>query len=409
MEKFLKIYNNAFSIIILAILGGLLGFYFKDQIFFLKPFGDLFINLIKMLLVPVIFFTVINATSTLNNHTNALQLGGFSFLYFFLTSFISGVLGVLLAYYFTPGAGIVTLPKEFLTLPPDLSNVGDMKMVGFWDFVFGMIPKNPIKSLTEGNLLPILFFAIFVGIGISYSKSKDKEVLVKTVSATSDMFMWMVKKVMFLAPAAVFCLMAYLVGSIGVEIVYLVAKLFFVILLGLFIWIYLFLGGFISLVSRVSYIKFIKSIMPLKLFAFSTSSSIVSLPKNMEACDNMGVSKDISRFILPIAATLNMNGSSLFYSIVTVFFAQMFNVPLDLYAYILIAFTASLGSMATPGVPGLSLTVVMVMLVANVPLIGLPLIIAIDRILDMFITTTNVVGDTSCAVVADRIFSKKER
>ena len=409
MDKLLKIYNNAFSIIILAIVGGVLGFYFKDQIFFLKPFGDLFINLIKMLLVPVIFFTVINATSTLNNHSNALQLGGFSFIYFFLTSFLSGILGVLLAYYFTPGLGITSLPKEFLTLPAELSHVGDTKMVGFWDFVFGMIPKNPIKSLTEGNLLPILFFAIFVGIGISYSNSKDKDILVKTVSASTDMFMWMVKKIMFLAPAAVFCLMAYLVGSIGVEVIYLVAKLFFVVILGLFIWIYIFLGGFVAVFSRVSYINFIKSILPLKLFAFSTSSSIVSLPKNMEACDNMGVSKDVSRFILPIGATLNMNGSSLFYSVVTVFFAQMFGVDIDLYTYILIAFTASLGSMATPGVPGLSLTVVMVMLVANVPLIGLPLIIAIDRVLDMFITTTNVVGDTSCAVIADRFFTKDKK
>ncbi|MCL2567389.1 MAG: dicarboxylate/amino acid:cation symporter [Alphaproteobacteria bacterium] len=407
MTKFLKIYNHAITIIILAVIGGFVGYLFGDKIFFLKPFGDLFINLIKMLIVPVIFFTVINATSNLNSHSNAVSLGGFSLFYYLLASTVAGLLGVAIAYYLAPGVGIAALPQEYLTLPKDLENVGGSMTIGFWDFIFGMIPKNPIKALTEGNLLPILFFAIFVGIGISYSSHKDKDILIKTIASASDVFMWMVKKIMFLAPIAVFCLIAYLVGSIGIEVVYLVAKLFLAIILGLLIWIYIFLGGLAAIFSKASYFKFVKTILPLQALAFSTSSSLVCLPKNMETCEKLGVSKEIYNFVLPIGTTLHMNGSALYYSVVTVFFAQMFGVPLDFYTYILIAFTAALGAMATPGVPGLSLTIVMVLMVANVPLIGLPLIIAIDRILDMFITTTNVIGNTTYTTLAERLFGKK--
>ncbi|MDR0484703.1 MAG: dicarboxylate/amino acid:cation symporter [Alphaproteobacteria bacterium] len=407
MEKFLKIYNNAITIIVLAILGGFCGYIFGDKIFFLKPFGDLFINLIKMLIVPVVFFTVINATSNLNSHSNAVSLGGFTLIYYLCASTISGLLGVLLAYYLEPGIGVMKLPQEFLTLPKELQNVAASTNVGVWDFIFGMIPNNPIKALTEGNLLPILFFAIFVGVGISYSQNKNKDTLIKTIDAGSDIFMWMVKKIMFLAPIAVFCLIAYLVGSIGIEVVYLVAKLFLVIIIGLLIWVYVFLGGIASIFSNGSYFKFVKTIIPLQILAFGTSSSLVCLPKNMEVSEKLGASKEINNFVLPIGTTLHMNGSALYYSVVTVFFAQMFGVPLDFYTYILIAFTAALGAMATPGVPGLSLTIVMVLLVANVPLIGLPLIIAIDRILDMFITTTNVLGNTVYTTVAQRIFGKK--
>ncbi len=407
MNTFLKYYNSPVSIITLAFLGAISGLIFKENTYFLKPIGDLFINLIKMLLVPVIIFTVINATSKLNDHANALQLGVFGFIYFFITSFFAGCLGVFLAYYLSPGIGITSLPTEFLTLPANLSNINPNVKIGFWDFIFGMIPNNPFKAITEGNLLPILFFAIFLGIGVSYSKNKDKVVVINIVSATSDILMWMVKKVMLLAPIAVFSLMAYLLASIGIEIIYVVGKLFLVVIGGLFIWLYLVLAGSVGLFSKISYWSFVKHIIPLKIVAFSTSSSLVSLPKNIETCDKIGINHNISSFILPIGATLNMNGSSMFYSIVTVFFAQMFGVNLDMYTYFLIAITATLGSMATPGIPGLSLTVVMVMLVANVPLIGLPLIIAIDRILDMFITTVNVIGDTSCAVIADKVFAKK--
>lgn len=410
MKNLFKYYNSVAGILILAVLGIIIGYVFGEDIVFLKPFGDLFISLIRMMLIPIIFFTLVNATASFNEHKNALHLGGFALIYFFVTSFLSGLFGVMIAYYLQPGYGIAgELPNELLTLSNDLKDVGNVKLLTFWDFVFNMIPNNVFKSLADGHVLPILFFAIFMGIGISYTKNENKKFVSNAISVINDVMMWMVAKIMYLAPIAVFSLMAYLVGFIGIEVVFLVSKLFAIIISGLIIWLYVVQALIVSTTTRVSYIKFIRTILPLQLLAFSTSSSLVSLPKNLEVCQKMGADSKIASFILPLGATLNMNGSAFYYCVVTVFFAQMFGVKLDMHLYILIPFVAALASMGTPGVPGLSMTIIMVMVVANVPLLGVPLIIAIDRILDMFITTVNVIGDTACVLISNRIFGNKNQ
>ena len=408
MNKLFKYYNTAASIIIFACLGIVAGLFLKDKIFFLKPIGDIFIYLIKMMLIPIVFFTLVNATARFNEHKNAIQLGGFSFLYFFTTSFLSALFGVLVVTFLTPGLGIGGLPSNFLATADNLKDLEGVKLGSFWDFISSMIPQNVFQSFSEGNILPILFFSIFLGIGISYVKSDYKTNLINNFAVINEVLLWMISKIMYLAPIAVFVLIAYLVGSIGLEIIFLLSKLFAIIIVGLLLWIYVFLGLFIQLFSNISYWKFVKTIVPLEVIAFSTSSSLVSLPKNLDTCKRFGVGADIARFMLPLGATLNMNGSSFYYCVLTLFFAQLFGVHIEPYTYFLIPFTAALASMGTPGIPGLSLTIVMVMIVANVPLIGIPLVIAIDRILDMFITTTNVVGDTCGVLIADRIFGKKD-
>jgi Na+/H+-dicarboxylate symporter len=213
--------------------------------------------------------------------------------------------------------------------------------------------------------------------------------------------MLLIKSIMYLAPVGVFALMAYLLATTGLDILYTLLKLILVLILGLVFWIYGVLGLVIIFFTKVKYIDFIKKIIPLQLVAFSTSSSLASIPTNMSVCENLKVNQNVYRFTLPIGATIHMNGSALFYCVVTIFCANFFNIDLSFTTYLIMAVVAMLGSIATPGVPGLSLTVVMVLGVAGVPLAALPLIIAVDRVLDMFITVANAVGDTVATTFVD--------
>lgn len=408
MNMYVKYYLSGLNILLLAVLGSICGYLFHDKVLFLKPFGDVFISLIKMLIIPIIFFTVLKATSLLGEHNKAIKLSVFSLLYFLGSSFLAGLLGVALSLYLQPGLGVGSLPQQFLSMSQDMKAAATTQIVTLWDFIFNMIPLNPVKAMADGNLLPVLFFSIFVGVALSYVKHKDKDSVIKSIDVYAEVFLWIIAKVMYLAPIAVFCLMAYLVATIGLNVIYLVGKLFLTVIVGHIIWVYGVLATLAMFSGKVSYFQFVKTIFPLQLIAFSTSSSLVSLPKNMETCTKLGADKKIMSLILPLGATLNMNGSALYYVVVTMFFAQMFQVDITFYTYILIALTAAFGSMATPGVPGLSLTIIMVILVAHVPLIGLPLIFAVDRILDMPITSVNVVGDTTATMLASRLFGESK-
>jgi Na+/H+-dicarboxylate symporter len=404
MKNIFKAYNSTTSILLLAILGGIFGFIFPNQVDYLKPIGMLFISLLKMLIVPIIFITVLHAIISIKSEHKIIKLAGFTFGYFFVSSLVAGVVGIIIALYLDIGYVNIQLPENFFDMGDNIKNLqNSVKPLSFWDFIFGIIPNNPFLAIVEGKLISVVLFAVFLGIGITNVKHESKQSFINGVAILNEALMFIIKKIMYLAPIATFCLMAYLLGTMGFDILYQVGKLIGVVVLAQGIWVYLFLATIVAVITKKSYLSFVKQILPLQIFAFSTSSSLVSLPKNMETCDKLGVKKTVSSFVLPLGATLNMNGSSLFYAVVTIFFANMFGVSLTFGDYFLIALIATLGSMATPGVPGLSLTIVMVMVAVNVPIIGLPLIFAIDRILDMFTTTVNVIGDTSAAVIANEV------
>lgn len=405
--RFVNYYKSTTSILLLCLLGIILGYYYGDGAILLKPIGDLFIALIKMMLIPIVLFAIIQSMSSLQNHSSAFKIGSFALLYFFLSGFISALFGIMLANFMEPGVGLSSLPKDLFASSEEVQNMAKNTSISLSKFLFNIIPNNPFDSIAKSSLLQIVFFGIFFGIALSYVKNDKKQIVVDGVVVINDTLMWMIDKIMYLAPLAIFSLMSYLVANIGLDLVFLLAKLFVVIILACFIWIYVILGLCVVLFSKVSYLDYVKTTAPLSMFAFSTSSSMVSLPKNMETCDKLGVSKETSRFILPIAANMNMNGSAFYYTIVTIFFAQIFNVDLSIETIFLMAFIASFGAMATPGVPGASLTIIMVMVVANVPLIAIPIFFAIDRILDMFITMVNVLGDTVCSLIADKVIVKK--
>ncbi|MGL6154051.1 MAG: dicarboxylate/amino acid:cation symporter, partial [Cetobacterium sp.] len=274
--------------------------------------------------------------------------------------------------------------------------------------IMSIIPSNPFKSLIEGNILQIIFFSLFLGICLSKLEEKKQKPVIDILETINDVLIKMIEKILILAPIGVFGLMANSIALFGINILVLVLKLFGVFTLSLGLIHFGMLPGFVKLFTGISPLKFIKTLAPAQILAFSTASSMATLPTNTQCCEKLGVENSTASFILPLGATINMNGNAMLYGLVTMFFAQMFDVHIGLHQYIGIILTSVLGAVGTAGVPGPSLLVVAVLASAGVPVVALPLVFGIDRIMDMMRTSTNILGDASCAVIMDRILKKEE-
>ncbi|MFL1780424.1 Dicarboxylate/amino acid:cation symporter family protein [Candidatus Hepatincolaceae symbiont of Richtersius coronifer] len=398
----LRFWGSSLNIFIFAIIGVIAGLAFGEKVIFLKPIGDIFIQLIRMLIVPVVMFSILNSTSQLANTNNAGKVSFFGFLYFFVTSVAAGVLGIMFAKIFNVGLGLQGVPASLLTGDQLYSSPEIAKQPSFWEFIINIIPSNPIAALVQGNILQIITFFAFLGVAISYLKNDYKDNLLQSINVLNEALLWIMSKVMLITPLAVLSLIAYATGTLGLEILFLTLKFLFIFLLGCIFLVYGVFGLIMKYFSNVPYRTFVKKIIPLQIISFTTASSLVSLPTNLMVCDRLKLNKNISNFILPIGATVNMNGNAMYFSMSAIFFAHMFNIDITFTGYIAIVLASILGAIGTSGVPGPSLLIVAVLVVINVPLAGLPLLFAVDRIFDMIRTSINVVGDTTCVGVLDK-------
>ncbi|WP_281615794.1 dicarboxylate/amino acid:cation symporter [Flammeovirga sp. SubArs3] len=398
--KFFKI-DLGVAILIAMVLGAALGAIFGEDVSVIAPVGKIFIKLLSMLVVPLVFFSIIMGAQALGQSKNAGKIGTLTFGYFGLTSFIAVFFGIIFPVLFKPGSGldISDLAKDMM----DSSLVSKGEVAGFWDTMLGAIPANPFRSLTEGSILQIILFSLFFGVGIGKLPDEKRELVSKTIEGINDVLTWMIIKVMWIAPCGVLSLMADAVGTFGFDVLSSIGQLFILYMVALLIVAYPMFGAFVHLFSNVSAKKFFKEMMTPQIFAISSASSLATLPLNYEACDNMGVKKSISSFVLPLGATVNMAGNAVFNPMVAIFFAQLYNIPLGFGDYIAIAIVSVLGAVGTAGVPGPTLLSVAVLMAVGIPVEALPLIFGVDRIFDMFRTAVNITGDASCAVVMEKI------
>lgn len=387
------------QIVIAMILGIIVGILMKDSAQMFSPLGDIFISLIKMLVVPLVAFSVIGGASSIGDAGRAGKVGIVTFLYYMGTTVIAVVLGLLFGEMFGPGNGLDLSSVKHLF---SVANAGSGETPSFWETILGIIPVNPIKSFTDGNILQILFFCLFLGFGISSLQTDKRESILSFVNSVTDAMIWMIKKVMIVAPIGVFGLMASSVGTFGYDVLLPIVKLFFVYLLVILLHGFGVYPILLKLFSKVSIKEFYKKMSRPQLVALSTSSSMATLPITFETCEEeLGVKKSTCSFVLPLGATINMDGNAIYYALCAVFFAQFFGIDLTLGQYIAIIVTATVGSIGQAGVPGPSLLVVAVLLSAGIPIEGLPLLYAADRIFDMIRTALNITGDASCAVIVD--------
>lgn len=402
MAKILK--NNTFRLITALILGVIFGgimkflpdwMYVDDIIVngFFRLLGNGFLELVKMTVMPLVFVSLVCGVSSFGDTKKLGSVGIKTLTVFFVTTLMAIVLAISLALIFKPGIGLNMnlVSQNTQYIPKQAKSVIDIML--------DIIPSNPIKAMSKGNLLQVLVFALFFGISLG-SVGKEAEPLIKIFSIINDCIMKIVSMIMAITPIGVFALISNTVYSIGFESLLGILKMSIVVVLALVIQSFVVYGLIYKLFTGFSFKKFLKNYTKIAGIAFSTSSSNAALPFSMEMMEKMGVNKAIYRFVLPIGATINMAGTAVMQGVSAVFIAQAYGLNLSLSSMITITVTAILASVGAAGVPGVGMIMMtMVLESAGLPVEGIALIIGIDRLLDMLRTVVNVMGDCICAVV----------
>lgn len=394
------------ALILGAIVGLLLNIFAKDIFDILDPYlftplGKIFLNLISMLVVPIVFLSIVLGSAGLGDPKKLGRIGLKTIVFFLMTTCIAIVIGLSLANVIDPGLveGIDKTQSEGFETE-DAPPVGETLM--------NIIPKNPLTAMTEGNMLQIIAFAIFIGFGLTALGDKTKGIL-KLVEQGNELMMYLVTLVMKFAPYGTFGLIASAIGSQGMSALKAMWLYFVVVLAALIIHAIVTYGGTILLLAKKNPLWFFKNFSPAMSVGFSTSSSNATLPISMDvAQQRLGVSKSVSSFVQPLGATINMDGTAIMQGVATVFIAQVYGVDLSLEQLITVVLTAVLASVGTAGVPGVGLILLaMVLSSVNLPVEGIGLILGIDRLLDMARTSINISGDAACALFVSE--SEKKR
>ncbi|WP_261602226.1 dicarboxylate/amino acid:cation symporter [Photobacterium sp. TY1-4] len=396
--------NIGVQVVIAMCVGTLVGAMMGHSASMFAPLGSIFIHLIKMLVIPLVAVAIISGAAGLGSSQSAGKVGFATLGFFGFTSAVAVALALFMGEVFQPGVGVDLTGVEGM-FSNAYADKGDLP--SFWATVLGMIPTNVFQSLNEANILQILVFCLFFGIALSKLEKDRRDPLINGVNAIVDAMVWMINVVMKIAPLGVFGLMADAVGTFGFSALMVVFKLFVVYVGAILIYGFIFYPLMLKLFSNTSPIKFLSVMKKPQAVALSTASSMATLPVTMEVCeDELNVKNSTASFVLPLGATINMSGNAIYYGLVAIFFAQMFNVDLSMGAYIAIIITSTLGAVGQAGVPGPSFLVVAVLLSAGIPIEGLPLLFALDRIFDMIRTALNITGDAACAVIINDTIDK---
>ncbi len=371
----------------------------------IKPVGDLFIRLIRMIVVPLVFSSLFVGTASLGDIRKLGRIGLKTVVYYLCTTAIAISIGLILGNLFSPGENLNQVTKEKLMVSYRAEAETRIEIAerkpGVVETLTRIVPSNPIESLAEANMLQIIFFALLFGIAVTLVPDNKGKPAVDFFDAVSEAMIRMVHIVMNFAPIGVLALIAAVVGRFGSEILLSLLKYSLVVVAGLALHVVLVYSSAIRLFSGIGLIQFFRAIRPAQLIAFSTSSSNATLPVTMECVEeNLGVSEEISSFVLPLGATINMDGTALYQGVAAVFIAQVYGISLTLGDQLTIVLMATLASIGAAGVPGVGIiTLAMVLQTIGIPLEGIALILGVDRILDMCRTVVNITGDATAAVV----------
>ncbi|MFC1236506.1 dicarboxylate/amino acid:cation symporter [Vibrio sp. F74] len=380
------------KIVIGMIAGVIVGAIMGPDAEVLKPIGTLFINAIKMLIVPLIFCSLIVGVTSMQDSRKMGRIGAKAIILYLGTTAIAITIGLGLAAILTPGEGLNMVAQDSTTMGKDAPPLVQT--------LLNIIPKNPVGALAAGNILQIIVFALGLGISLTLIGEKAKPAIAVFESLAEAMYK-LTELVMKLAPYGVFGLMAWVAGKYGIDILLPLIKVIAVAYLGSLIHVLVFYTGIISFVGRLSPIRYIKALTNPAAVAFTTTSSSGTLPATLKASrEELGVSKGVASFVLPLGATINMDGTALYQGVCALFIAQAFGIDLEMSDYVLIILTSTLASIGTAGVPGAGLIMLsLVLTTVGLPIEGLAIVAGIDRILDMARTTVNVCGDMMVSVL----------
>ncbi len=367
--------------------------YLALEKFVIAPIGDVFLKLLLVAIVPIVFLAIAGGIMELGQDKDKLRRVSIKAVtYYFLTTLFAVIIGVGLAYLIKPGA--TGHPTALLELKHN------MQSVSMIDTIVSMFPKNIFASLTEGNMLQIMVFAIFFGIAIVVMGGKESNRVKELVHYFTSVMIEMIKIIMKFAPIGVFCLLVKAVATQGYSTIIGLALYVITILIGLVLQFVLVYTPILIFAAKINPFTFIKNIGEVAAVAFATSSSKATLPISMEVTEKrFGVSRDMVRFLIPLGASINMNGAAIMQGVGIIFISQIYHVDLSFPMLCTIIFTAIFTSAGAAGVPsGATIMLTSILLMVGIPAEGIALIMGVDRIVDMCRTVVNISGDIVCAV-----------
>jgi Na+/H+-dicarboxylate symporter len=387
------------QVVIGLVLGVLAGIVMKEDAASFKVLGTVFFNLIKMVMVPLIIFAILSGITSMDDPKNFSRVGIKGVAAYLSTAMFAVVIGLVAGNLFQPGVGLNISPEQLsASPPPDTAK----QAPGVGEFLLNLIPTNALRAMTEDHFLQVIVFTMFFGIMVNLAGEKSQTI--KTlIRETAGVLFRMIEAIVKLAPLAVFGFMAWVVGSMGVEILLTLIKLVACVVAAC-IFQYMLFGVMLAVFGKLSPMPFYRKMLTTQLMAFSTSSSKATLTTAMrELQQKVGASERNTHFLLPLGACINMDGTAIYLGICAVFFAQMFGIHLGFHEYLVLILTSTLGSIGAAGIPSGSIIFMgMVLGSVGIPIEGIGLILGVDRILDMVRTTVNITGDCAITLMIDR-------
>lgn len=385
--------------IALALAGGVLGGLLLGEgaVPFVKPLGQIYLNLIKTVVIPVVTLSIILGVVSLQDIKKVGKLGVRTLAFFLITTAIAVTLGLLLANLLNVGAGFApTQQSEVQVEAPDFSQT-----------LINIFPSNILTPFAEGNMLPVIVIALGIGFGILLTGERGAR-LIPVAEALNDVFLKLMDLVIRLSPIGVFALILPVVAQQGVGVLLPLLGLVAVCYLVYGIHVLLVYGTAVAWLGRLSVKTFFREMGKPILFGFSSASSVGALPFNLEATKRLGVSEEVSGFVLPLGTTVNMDGTAIYQGVCVIFIAGAFGVELTLAQQLSVVLTSVLASIGTAGAPGSGMIMLaMVLQSAGLPVEGIALVAGIDRILDMGRTAVNITGDAACSIVVQAGIHKR--
>lgn len=366
---------------------------------YVKPFGTIFLNLLKFIVVPIVLTSIIAGVISMRDIRKVGSIGWKTVVYYMCTTACAVVIGLIFANIFKGTFQVLTTSGlEYEASEP----------VSFMDTLVNIFPSNIIQPMANASMLQVIVIALFIGFGIILAKEKG-DPLAKGIVSLSDVSMTIMEMILKLSPFGVFCLITPVVAENGPMILGSLAMVLLTAYICYIVHAVFVYSATVKALGGLSPIEFFKGMAPAIIMAFSSASSVGTLPLNMECAEKLGAKKDIASFVLPLGATINMDGTAIYQGVCAVFIATCYGINLSLSQMLTIVLTATLASIGTAGVPGAGMVMLaMVLQSVGLPVEGIALVAGVDRIFDMGRTTVNITGDAACSIIVSKLEAKKE-
>lgn len=370
---------------------------------YIQPFGTIFLNLIKMIVVPVVLFSIIQGVISLKDIRKMGSIGGRTVLFYFCTTAFAISLGLVFANVLRVGSGFDLSGKQLQEYD------GAVQAPPLMETLVNIFPSNAVQPLADAVMLQTIVIALFFGCGIILAGEKGKAAA-GLADSLAEVCMKIMEIIIRLSPVGVFALITPVIADNGAAVLLPLMKLIGVVYLAGAVHMLAVYSGLLKLIAGIGPVRFFRGMGKAILFAFSSASSVGTLPFNMECTQELGARKEIASFVLPLGCTINMDGTAIYQGVSAVFIAQIFGIALTPEQQLMIILTATLASVGTAGVPGSGVVMLaMVLQSAGLPLEGIALVAGVDRILDMARTTVNITGDAVCALCVDAMERRQKK